>query len=446
MSNQTQTLGLLLLIALASGALAGGMTAFFMNQGSSPSGPEIEFTLQAFISGFVGVGGDIDGKTNPDLVVPANAKVTIKLLAGDGMPHDFTIDDLVQTDLVALSGNEEATATFAVGDEGTLIYYCSVPGHYTSMNGKLIIGESTADSPDPAVNLDKNVIRKPNDIPAPVGNRSATNVEFTIITEEVTAKLDDGTSFTFWTFNGAVPGPLIRVRVGDNATIHLKNPSTSEHTHSIDFHAVNKDGGGAAFTQAKPGETKSFSFIAEWEGVFIYHCASPHVPTHISKGMYGTISVEPAGGLLDVDYEFYVGQNEIYTKYPKGTQGHQEFDDRKQLEENPDYVIFNGMVNALTLGEYSLNVTINSTVRLFFAVGGPNIISNFHLIGGVWNRVYYETDWSAPNMYNAETIAVVPGSALAIEIDITRTGKFILVDHALTRTFDKGALGFMYAT
>lgn len=443
--NQTKMIGLTVLLALVFGSLAGIMTVSLMNSESPGEVPEVEFTLKAFISGFEGVGGEIDGIVNPELVVPANAKVTIILQAGDSMPHDFTIDNLVQTDLVELGKTEEVTASFQVGEDGEYTYYCSVPGHFASMNGKLIVGETQVDGPEAAMNLDKNVIKKPTDIPAPVGKRNATNLEFTIITEEVTAKLDDGTSFTFWTFNGTVPGPLIRVRIGDNVTIHLVNPASSQHTHSIDFHAVNKEGGGAAFTQAAPGETKSFSFIAGWEGVFVYHCASPHVPTHISKGMYGAISVEPADGLPDVDYEFYVGQNEIYTKYPKGTQGHQEFDDQKQLEETPDYVIFNGMVNALTSGEYSLNVTVNSTVRLFFAVGGPNVISNFHLIGGVWNRVYYETDWSAPNMHNAETIAVVPGSALAIEIDITRTGKFILVDHALTRTFDKGALGFMYS-
>ncbi|MHA2502062.1 MAG: multicopper oxidase domain-containing protein [Candidatus Kariarchaeaceae archaeon] len=408
---------------------------------------EYHFELQAFFEGYIGTSGDILDAVNPTLQVLPYSNVTITLTAGDFMPHDFVIDELsVQSDEVELNEVEELVFNFiiAADEDGTFVYYCSIAGHYATMNGQFIVGEGQAI--EQARDLDKSVIKDPVDIPAPVGARAPQDIEITIVTREVTAKLDEGTSYTFWTFNGTVPGPLIRVRVGDNVTIHLQNEAESDFVHSIDFHAVNADGGGAAFTQAAPGTTESFWFIPEWEGVFVYHCASPHVPTHISKGMYGAISIEPAAGLPAVDKEFYVGQHEMYTTHPKGTRGHQEHSDQKQLREEPDYVVFNGQVNALTQPEYELKVNTNDTVRLFFAVGGPNVISNFHLIGGVWDRVYYETDWTEPNMFNAETIPVTPGSALAIEIDITREGLFILVDHALTRTFDKGCLGYMRST
>ncbi|MHA2027914.1 MAG: multicopper oxidase domain-containing protein, partial [Candidatus Kariarchaeaceae archaeon] len=245
------------------------------------------FTFEAYLSGYVGVGGAIDGKVNPILQVDAYSNVTIILLAGDSRRHDFVIDELVQSGEVDPDENvDEITVNFSAGPAGESIYYCSITGHYATMNGLFIVGDS-GNLPEPAKNLDVNVIKKPDEIPAPVGARAAMDVEITIVTKEVTAKLDDGTSFTFWTFNGTVPGPMIRVRIGDNVTIHLKNEATSNFTHSVDFHAVNANGGGAAYTQAAPGTTESFWFIPEWEGAFVYHCASPHIPTHISKGMYG---------------------------------------------------------------------------------------------------------------------------------------------------------------
>ncbi len=447
LTNQ-KLFGIIIGVGLLSGMLVAGVVLATIPQQSTPTPGKVTFTLVAKLSGFEGVGGTIDGKVNPDLKVSPNDNVTIILKAGEPVPHDWTLDSVGKSETVSTEsslGKSEVKFNFLAGKERVETYYCSIPGHFVTMNGKFIVGTPNQVQPKAASHLSNSVIKSPTDIPAPVGNRSAKNVEFTLVTKEVIAKIDDGTSFTFWTFNGTVPGPLIRVRIGDNVTLHLKNELNSTMVHSIDSHAINLPGGGAAYTQVKPGETKSFTFTPQWEGVFVYHCASPHIPTHISKGMFGALSVEPAAGLPTVAKEFYVGQNEVYTQFPKGTQGHQEFSDAKQLTETPDYVLFNGQVNALTKPGFTLNATVNTTVRIFFAVGGPNVASNFHMIGGVWDRVYYETDWTTPNMINAETIVVPPGSALALEMDITRLGKFILVDHALTRTFDKGSLGFLYS-
>jgi nitrite reductase (NO-forming) len=410
---------------------------------------ETGFILEAFIDGFVGVGGDIDGIKNPALLVEHNQVVTVTLRAGDSLPHNFVIDGKGGTDVVATLGGypRESALSFTADADKTLAYYCSILGHYSSMHGSVVLADGSDDSEatmlEPAQRLSVSAVKTPWDIPPPVGARLPQNVTVVLNIQEVIGALDDETSFEYWTYNGTVPGPLIRARVGDTLIVKLVNPSTSKHTHSIDLHAVNADGGGAAATQAAPGTTATLVTVLEWAGVFIYHCASPHIPTHISKGMYGAISVEPAAGLPAVDTEFYVGQNEIYTKAEKGTPGHQIFDEKKQLDERPSYVVFNGRVNALTLDAYKPMAAIGDVVRIFFAVGGPNLAANFHLIGGVWSRVSYETSFDQPNMINSETIVVPPGSALVLEVNFTRTGRFILVDHALSRTFDKGCLGFI---
>ena len=117
-----------------------------------------------------------------------------------------------------------------------------------------------------------------------------------------------------------MPGPFIRVRVGDTVEVHLKNDPDSVMTHSVDLHAVTGPGGGANVTQVAPGEQTIFTFKALTPGLFVYHCATPIVH-HIASGMYGMILVEPEGGLPPVDREFYVMQGEIYTEQPFGTQG-----------------------------------------------------------------------------------------------------------------------------
>lgn len=147
----------------------------------------------------------------------------------------------------------------------------------------------------------------------PVGKRPPKRVVIRLEAREVVGRLADDTTFTCWTFNGTVPGPLLRVRVGDTVELHLKNHPESREPHSIDLHAVNGPGGGSEATQVQPGQEKSFTFKALNPGVYIYHCATHHIPRHVAHGMYGLIVVEPAEGLKRVDREFYVVQGELYT-------------------------------------------------------------------------------------------------------------------------------------
>ena len=166
--------------------------------------------------------------------------------------------------------------------------------------------------------------------------------------KEFVGPLGDDKNYTFWSFNGTVPGPMIRVRLGDTVEFHLSNDSSSQFPHNIDLHAVNGPGGGAAVTLVAPGEKKVFQFKTLHPGLYVYHCASPvpSIPEHISNGMYGLILVEPKHGLSRVDHEFYVFQSEFFTQ-PSDEEGVLEFSMEKGMMEQPDYVVFNGQSGAL---------------------------------------------------------------------------------------------------
>jgi len=287
-----------------------------------------------------------------------------------------------------------------------------------------------------------NVVRDPSDVPAPITRTEPAAVKLNLTIRELVSELADGTTYTFWTFDGTVPGPMLRVMEGDTVELTLVNPLESSMGHNIDLHAVNGPGGGAAVTNVQPGETKTFTFKALNPGLYIYHCAFPPPWMHIAQGMYGGILVEPVGGLPPVDREFYVIQGEWYTTLPYGAQGHQDFDNAKANAELPEYYTFNGHVNALTKIS-PLQANVGETVRVYFGVGGPNIGSNFHIIGEIFDKVFT----GAPETYiaNEETWYVPPGSFAAFEFVIDEPGQYVLVDHALFRA-GRGALGALIAS
>jgi nitrite reductase (NO-forming) len=266
-------------------------------------------------------------------------------------------------------------------------------------------------------------------------------VQVVLETVEVDARLADGSSFRFWTFNGKVPGPFVRVRVGDTVEVVLKNAADSQFAHSVDFHAVTGPGGGAVATQTKPGEETTFTFKALSPGLFVYHCATPMVAHHIANGMYGLILVEPEGGLDLVDHEFYVMQGEVYTAEPYATQGALSFDVEKLLDEQPEYLIFNGAVDALTASSPLLAQT-GETVRIFFGVGGPNLTSSFHVIGEIFDKVYDLASLTSAPLTDVQTTLVPPGGAVVVEFALQVPGRYLLVDHALSR-LERGLVGFL---
>ena len=285
------------------------------------------------------------------------------------------------------------------------------------------------------------IAKDPADIPGPVGAREPQTVVVEMTALELDGKLHDQMSFTYWTFDGTVPGRMIRVRVGDTVEIRLTNDPASTQPHSIDLHAVNGPHGGGQATQVMPGETKAFRFKALNPGVYVYHCATPYVPAHVAMGMYGLIVVEPAEGLPPVDREFYVMQGEIYSDLRPHQSGHARFDDEALWNESPNFVVFNGRHNALT-GERQMTAKVGERVRIFIGNGGPNLVSSFHVIGEIFDVVHKEGVSEAST--NIQTTVIPAGGAAWVEFTVDVPGHYALVDHALNRAIGKGALGILY--
>ena len=274
-------------------------------------------------------------------------------------------------------------------------------------------------------------------VPPPITRDHPTKVVVNLITVEKIMRLADSTQYMFWTFGGAVPGNFIRVRQNDEIELNLTNAPESKLSHSIDLHAVNGPGGGAEFSSVAPGHTSTFHFKALNPGLYVYHCATAPVPMHIANGMYGLILVEPKEGLPKVDREYYLMQSEIYTKQPFGAKGLQEFDLDKGIKEQPDYVVFNGSVNA-NAGKLALIAKVGETVRLFVGNGGPNLISSFHVIGEIFENVYLEGGQTI--IHNLGTTLIPSGGAAIVEMKLNVPGTYNVVDHSIFRVFNKGAL------
>jgi len=223
----------------------------------------------------------------------------------------------------------------------------------------------------------------------------------------------------------------------------LKNNENSVFPHNIDLHAVNGPGGGAEATYVAPGQSATFNFKALNPGLYVYHCAVAPVGMHVANGMYGLILIEPEGGLSKVDKEFYVMQGDFYTKGKYGEKGLQAFDIQKAIDEHPEYVVFNGNTGSLT-GDNKLNVNVGETVRLFVGNGGPNLSSSFHIIGELFDKVYIEGGSQINE--NVQTTLIPAGGAAIVELKADVPGEYLLVDHAIFRAFNKGALGKMKVT
>jgi nitrite reductase (NO-forming) len=406
--------------------------------------PNVRFRLRTELGegkmAFVGVGGEIEGIVNPTLRVNVGDVVQVTLVNNDGIDHDVVFPEFkAATDRVARKGASSVTV-FRADKAGEHAYICSLPGHrQAGMEGKLVVGGAKA----PVVKLppSTSIVRNPADLPAPLPAGPARTVSIDLEAVELVGKLANETTYHYWTFNSKVPGPFLRVRVGDTVELNFKNRADSRMIHSIDLHAVTGPGGGAVATQAPPGETKSFRFKAINPGLYVYHCATPMVANHISSGMYGLILVEPPGGLPRVDREFYVMQGELYTDRPYGQRGHDEFSVEKLLNERAEYFVFNGAVGALT-AEYPMKARVGETVRIFFGVGGPNASSSFHVIGEIFDRVYKEAAVGSAPATNVQTTMVPAGGAAIVEFKLDVPGRYILVDHALSR-LERGLAGFL---
>ncbi len=327
-----------------------------------------------------------------------------------------------------------AIAAAVVLGNGLLAAPALAAGSGTETHGAHGIERGTVEAP-------LSVVREPTDLPPPLEAAGPRKLIVELETVEVNGRLNDGTAYHYWTFNEKVPGPFVRIRTGDTVAVKLKNAKDSMTKHSVDFHAVTGPGGGAVATQAAAGESKGFTFKALNPGLYVYHCATPPVVEHIAAGMYGLILVEPKDGLPKVDREFYVMQGEIYTKEAFGTKGEVLFSRAKLLDERPEYFVFNGAVGGLS-AQYPLKAKVGETVRIYFGVGGPNATSSFHVIGEIFDKVYNMGSLTTKPVSDVQTVTVPPGGATVVEFKLEVPGKYMLVDHALTRV-ERGLVGIL---
>ncbi|MES2125702.1 MAG: copper-containing nitrite reductase [Pseudomonadota bacterium] len=284
------------------------------------------------------------------------------------------------------------------------------------------------------------VLTSPPMVPPPVNRSYPAKVIVSLEVVEKEMQISEGVSYTFWTFGGSVPGSFIRVRQGDTVEFHLKNHPSSKMPHNIDLHGVTGPGGGAASSFTAPGHESQFTFKALNEGIYVYHCATAPVGMHVANGMYGLILVEPPEGLPPVDHEYYVMQGDFYTGGKYREKGLQPFDMEKAIDERPTYVLFNGAEGALT-GDKALKAKTNETVRLFVGNGGPNLVSSFHVIGAIFDKVRFEGGSMVQS--NVQTTLIPAGGAAIVEYQTKVPGSYVMVDHSIFRAFNKGALAIM---
>jgi nitrite reductase (NO-forming) len=285
-------------------------------------------------------------------------------------------------------------------------------------------------------------------VPPPSGRTAPAIVEIEFEVVENVSLIDPATGVEYETWGYRVPGsddtvsgtpgPMIRARVGDVMRFTITNPEGNVIPHNVDFHAVTGQGGGAANTIVAPGMTAIIEARLLYPGMFMYHCAMGDVPDHISSGKYRGILVDPAEPLPDVDHEWYVVQSEFYTTSTEP--GLVETDRAAITAEQPTMVVFNGAKGALA-GANAPKMQVGERARIYFVNAGLNLISSFHPIGSHWDVVYSEAALLNEPLRGSQTTLVPAGGGTVVELVGQVPSTIVLVDHALARTFDKGALG-----
>jgi nitrite reductase (NO-forming) len=431
----------------------------------APAGQPVEIT-------FINKGASFHNWAVPSLAATKLQIISMPKNLPDVYVHDLTKLISDGHPIIVAGPHQSAVIRFTPLDVGTYQILCTIPGHKEmGMVGTLVVPVSHLE-PDGAGEVHSNgpgadgghtdgqdadamsgmempdtdtgavapghVARLPQaPVAPPLPHRPPTLVHVTLTTKEVVGYLADGVPYRFWTFNGSVPGPMIRVRQGDTVEVTLKNALDSKVSHSIDFHAATGPDAGGDATQVEPGQSATFRFKALNPGVYLYHCMTMPVAEHIANGMYGLVVVEPPGGLPHVDREFYVVEGEFYLQGTQHSHTTRSFSMDKTKAAQPDYVVFNGSVGALQ-GARGLTAHVGDTVRIFYGMAGPNLASSLHIIGVIFDRVYQEgaTDPS----HNVGVTLVPAGGTTMVEFTARAPGKYSLIDHSFARVL-KGAMG-----
>lgn len=386
-----------------------------------------------------------------NLTVKQPGRYTVDFTNDGALQHDITFPNGVK--LVA-NAKETKSAELDVPAAG-LSFICSIPGHSDAgMKGMIMVGDAAAGAPA-SHNADDHGgpppttdVQADDNAPAPQtydatapAALTGTTHDIDLVTEEKDMTVAKGFVQHVWTFNGTVPGPVIRVKVGDTVRIHLKNPATSQMAHSVDFHA-SQVAWNDEMTSIKPGEEKLYEWRADYAGVWMYHCGTAPALHHIANGMYGMVIVEPKEGLPKVDKEFALVQSEWYL----GPQGQPaSLAKASAAAAAPDYVVFNGIANQYK--DAPLKVGTGEKVRMFVLNAGPSVDSSFHIVGTIFNSVIKEGVVLAsdnPGHYGAQAVDLAPAQGAIIEFTTAEDGLYPIVTHAFNFV-GRGALGLVQA-
>ncbi len=388
------------------------------------------------------------GFTPKDLQVPKAGTYEVQLTNTGAIPHDITFPD----GKTALAKAGETASIKVNVPAGGLTFICAIPGHADAgMKGAITVAGSTAttagadDHGGPAPVSDttadpKAPAYKVFDAVAPK-LLSGTTHNIDLVIEEKPMTVAKGFVQAVWTFGGTVPGPVIRVKVGDTIRIHLKNPATAKVAHSVDFHS-SQVAWNDEMTSIDPGKEKIYEWKADYAGVWMYHCGTSPALHHIANGMYGMVIVEPKEGLKPVDHEFALVQSEWYL----GPQGQPvSLTKAAAAAPAPDYVVFNGVANQYL--DNPLPVKTGGTVRVFVLNAGPSVDSSFHIVGTIFNTVMKEGMQLLPNNpghYGSQAMDLSPAQGGFVEFTMPEDGLYPIVTHAFNFV-GRGALGLLKA-
>jgi len=364
--------------------------------------------------------------------------------------HNITFAD--GTKIEARPG-ETAKGEVAV-PEGGISFICDIPGHaQAGMKGAVSIAGATGagggnqggdhGGPPPATAVQADPSAPPYtpfDATAPAA-LGGTAHDIDLVIQEKNITVAPGFVQAVWTFGGTVPGPIIRVHVGDTIRVHLKNPPTNKLSHSVDFHA-SQVAWNDEMTSIAPGEEKLYEWKADYAGVWMYHCGTAPALHHIANGMFGMVIVEPQEGWPKVDREFALVQSEWYL----GPQAQPiDLDKASAGAPAPDFVVFNGVFNQYN--DHPLEVPTGGRVRVFLLDVGPNIDSSFHIVGTIFDTVIKEgmrLTPDNPGHYGSQAVDLSPAQGAIIEFTTAEDGLYPIVTHAFNFV-GRGALGLIQA-
>jgi nitrite reductase (NO-forming) len=375
-----------------------------------------------------------------EITVPAAGRYRYAIENSGALVHDLTFPDGTSTP--AEPGEQSEPVEVDV-PEGGLAYWCSIPGHREAGMQGFISVEGTASTPPRVIGVEPDpdvTPPEPYDATAPA-LETADEPEFSLTIRETPFTVAPGYRVIAWTFGGTVPGPTLRVSVGDRVTVRVSNAETNTSSHSVQFGAGQ---GPSTSGTIIPGEEETFTWTAPYAGVYLYSGAgsgtADSMLEDIANGLYGMIIVEPRGGLTDVASELVLVQGSWFVAGQARTTSL-----FKALTDRPDFVTFNGVA-----GQYldpPIDVDVDETARFFLLNAGPSGVSSFHVQGAVFNRVALEgveLSPGNPGTWGSSAVSLAPGQGAIAETILPEAGQYPFYSNALDQAA-RGARGLIAA-